>query len=106
MLSRGGHNGAKSTDVHGNLIGHDVGANTVLALWAPSGLHEVKPGSPFSTGLGPVDNGVTKVRPASSAQCADRTLGPGSDANLFDSPLSASAPSKDVDLTQKSSRGL
>jgi hypothetical protein len=73
MLSRGGHHGAKSTDVHGNLIGHDVGANTVLALWAPSGLLEAKPGSPFSTGLGPVDNRVTKVHQTSSAQCAVRS---------------------------------
>ena len=90
----------------GNLIGHDVGANTVLALWAPSGLLEAKPGSPFSTGLGSVGNGVTKVHQTSSAQFADRTLGPGSDPNLFDSALSASAASMDVDVTEKGSRGL
>lgn len=92
MLSRGGHHGAKSTDVPGDLIGHDVGANTVVALWAPSGLHEAKAGSPLSTGLGPVDHGVTKVHLTSSAQFADRTLGPGSDPNLFDSALKPRRP--------------
>jgi hypothetical protein len=96
----------KSTDVHGNLIGHDIGVNTVMALRALSGPYETEPGSLFFTGLGEVGNGATKVHQTSSALFADRALGPGSDPILFDSALSASVASMDVEVTEKGSRGL
>jgi hypothetical protein len=99
------HHGVKSTDVHGNLIGHDIGVNTIMSPRALSGPYETEPGGLFFTGLGLVVNGATKVRQASSAQFAECTLGPGSDPNLFDSALSTSAASMDVDVTQKGSRG-
>lgn len=103
MHSLRGHHGVKSIDVHGNLIGHDIGVNTIMAPRPLSGPYETEPGSVFFTGLGPVGNGATKVHQTSSAQFADRTLGPDSDPNLFDSALSASM---DVDITEKGSRGL
>jgi hypothetical protein len=106
MHSLRGHHGVKSTDVHGNLIGHDIGVNTVMALRALSGPYETEPGSLFFTGLGEVGNGATKVHQTSSALFADRALGPGSDPILFDSALSASVASMDVEVTEKGSRGL
>jgi hypothetical protein len=91
--------------VYDNLIGHDIGVNTIMAPRALSRPFETEPGCPLSSGHGPVGNGATKVRQASSAQFADCTLGPGSDPNLFESALSGSAASMDVDVTQKGSRG-
>jgi hypothetical protein len=78
----------------------------MMAPRALSGRYGTEPGSLFFTGLGLVGNGAIKVRQASSAQFAERMLGPGSDPNLFDSALSASAASMDVDLTEKGRRGL
>jgi hypothetical protein len=106
MCSLRGHHGAKSADVHGNLIGRDIGANTIMAPRTLSGPYEAQPSSPSSAGLGTVGNGATNVHQASSAQFAERTLGPGSDPNLFDSVLSVSAALMAVDLTKEGRRGL
>ncbi|HEY5304879.1 MAG TPA: hypothetical protein VIJ86_12625 [Acidimicrobiales bacterium] len=100
-----GHRAAKGADGHDNLFGHDIGVNTILAPRTLSGPYETEPGGPLSSGHGPVGNGAIKVRQTSNAQFADRTLGPSSGPNPFESALSASTSSFDVDLTQKGRRG-
>jgi len=100
-----GHRTAKSADVHDNLFGHDIGVSTILAPRTLSGPYETEPGSPLSSGHGPVGNGAIKVRQTSNAQFADRTLGPSSCPNPFESALSASTTSFDVNLIQKGRRG-
>jgi hypothetical protein len=77
--------------VYDNLIGHDIDVNTIMA--------------PRTLSRPPVGNGAAEVRQAPNAQFAERTLGPGSDSNPFDSTLSASAASFDVDLTPKGRGG-
>ena len=91
--------------MHDNLFGHDIGVNTIVAPRTASRPYETEPGSALSCGHGPVGNGTIKVRQASNAQFADRTLGPSSDPNPFGSTLSASATSFDVDRTPKGRRG-
>ncbi|HUZ41682.1 MAG TPA: hypothetical protein VMU68_09885 [Acidimicrobiales bacterium] len=100
-----GHRAPKSADVYDNLIGHDIGVNTTIAPRTLSRPYETEPDCPLSSGHSPVGNGATKVRQASNAQFAERTLGPSSGPNPFESALSASATSFDVEVTRKGRRG-
>lgn len=106
MHSLRGHHGAQSTDVHGSLISHDIGASTIMASRALSGPYEAESASPCCTSFRPVGNGAVRVRQASSAQFAKRPLGPGGDPNLFDRALRATAAALAVDLTKEGHRGL
>jgi hypothetical protein len=106
MHSLRGHHGAESTDVHGSLIGHDIGAGTMMAPRALSGPYEAQPSSPFSTGFGAVGNGATNVRRVSFAQFVNRSLDPGSGPNLFDRALRATAAAMAIDRTKEGHGGL
>jgi hypothetical protein len=96
----------ESTDVHGSLIGHDIGVSTIMAPRALSGPYEAQPSSPFSTGLGTVGNGATHMRRASFAEFVNRSLDPGSGPNLFDQALRATAAAMTIDRTKEGHGGL